>query len=503
MEKLLKVIFWALIGFCFVFASWYVLHNDLTFSSDIARDFLLFGEITQKKIVLIGPKSSVFGLFHGPLWLYLNYPAYLIGNGNPVMVGWWWIFLTGLFLISCFIVARKLFGKLAAYLFTLMTALYMGFHANSYINPVGAMFVIPAFFFFFIRYVETRKLKFLIAHIFTLGLIINFEMALGIPFTILSLTSLLVIILRSPHKKHLLAFLVILIPTANFFIFDIRHQFIMVHSVLRYLSPSSGDSVRYSYLNMVFDRARVATSVEFLRQDPGLRNLVISLIFFAFSFFQIKNKHYRLVYFSFFYFYLGFFVLTFINKGPILYFYFYPLFPLVFLVLCSFVTSAYKKIFLVLFALLLVLNINAAIFDMNTFLTSFTNKQDQSWKFLNTMSGKMYNGPEKKFGYFVYTPDAIAYAPKYALLYEQRVRTDKLADYFQKQAITYIMVAPPAANNPYLSYNWWKTVRVKIANQPLQTITFENDYKIEKYQLTSEEVKIPFDPGIDPGLGFR
>lgn len=261
MQKLLKLLFWASLGFSFIFASWYVLHNDLNFSSDIARDFLLFGEITQKKIVLIGPKSSVFGLFHGPLWLYLNYPVYLIGNGNPIVVGWWWIFLTALFLISCYFIAEKLFGKLTAYLFTAMTALYMGFHANNYINPVGAMFVIPAFFFCFIRYIETRKLKYLIAHVFLLGLIINFEMALGIPFTILSLSFLTVLILKSPHKRHLLAFLFIFIPTANFFIFDIRHQFIMSNTVLKYLSPSSGNSVTYSYLNMIFDRTRVATSI--------------------------------------------------------------------------------------------------------------------------------------------------------------------------------------------------------------------------------------------------
>src|SRR5688572_10815215 len=86
----LLVLFFILLNI--LLSSWYVLHNDLVFNSDIARDFLLFEEISQKKIVLIGPRASgIPGLFHGPLWLYVNYPAYIIGQGNPVVVGWWWV----------------------------------------------------------------------------------------------------------------------------------------------------------------------------------------------------------------------------------------------------------------------------------------------------------------------------------------------------------------------------------------------------------------------------
>ncbi|MEK7450632.1 MAG: hypothetical protein AAB662_01690, partial [Patescibacteria group bacterium] len=70
-----------------------VRHGEVNFPSDVARDFLLFAEMDQKKIVFIGPRSSTNNLFHGPLWTYMNYPAYVIGNGNPVVVAWFWIFL--------------------------------------------------------------------------------------------------------------------------------------------------------------------------------------------------------------------------------------------------------------------------------------------------------------------------------------------------------------------------------------------------------------------------
>ena len=503
MKRYLKPLFFILLGVNLFFASWYAFHNDLSFSSDIARDFLLFGEITQKKIILIGPKSSVMGLFHGPLWLYLNYPAYLLGRGNPIAVEWWWIGLTALFTLSCFYIGTKLFDKKTGYLFALIISLYMSFHTNSYINPIGAMFLIPAFFFFFIRYLQTQKAKYLFAHFFTIGLIIQFEMAIGIPFLILSTIALFIKIIRSKYKKHLVAFLAVLIPLLNFFVFDLRHQFLLTHSVLRYLSPQSGDSVRFSFINLIHDRIWMMLSqVEFIRPDPEYRNLIVSLIFIGFMFFQIKNNKYKTIYLSFVYFFVGYFITTFINRGPILAFYFYPLFALVFLIFSSFITSKYSKIFLVVFFIVYFMNISTAIADDQS-SAKIIGKNETSWKFLNQMADKVFSGKEKELGYFVYTPDTLGYAPKYALQYQKTLHKEKNISYLTKKPVTYIVVAPPAPDNPYLSYTWWRDVRVKITKSPSETIALTNGYKIEKYSLRSDEIKIPFDEGIDPGLGFR
>ena len=502
-KRYFKIGFFVLIAINFFFASWYAFNSDLSFSSDIARDFLLFGEIVQKKIILIGPKSSVMGLFHGPLWLYINFPAYLIGQGNPIIVEWWWILLTGIFLISCYLVGSRLFDKKIGYLFVLIMSLYMSFHTNSYINPIGAMFLIPAFFFFFIRYLDTKKAKYLFAHFFTIGLIIQFEMAIGIPFLILSALFLFISVIRSKNKRHLFLFLAVLIPLVNFFLFDLRHQFLLTHSVLRYLSPQSGDSIRFSLINLIHDRVWMMLSqVEFIRPDPEYRNLIVSLIFIGFMFLQIKNSKYRKTYLSFIYFFVGYFVMTFINRGPILSFYFYPLFDLVFLVFSSFVTSKYAKLFIVVFTIIYLMNTSTAIADLRS-SGKFIGRSETSWKFLNSMAVNVFNGKEKELGYFVYTPDTLGYSPKYALQYQKTLHKEKNISYLAKKPITYVVVAPPAPDNPYLSYTWWRNVRVKITKSPSETITLANGYKIEKYNLNGEEIKIPFDTGIDPGLGFR
>ena len=416
MSGLLKKI--SIIGIFISFLSyfWYVLKGEIYFSSDIARDFLLFNEISQKKIILIGPKSSVMGLFHGPLWLYLNYPAYLLGNGNPIFVGIFWIFLTFLFVFSCYFVGKKLFDENTGYLFALMTAVYMFFHINQYFNPVGAMFLIPINFYLFIKYFERYQLKYLALYVLILGLIIQFELAIGIPFFILSIIYFFFKLIKSKKRSHILAIFLIVIPLSSYLIFDLRHDFLLTHSLIRYLSPQSGNSVKYNYLYMLYDRTRLMiTNVEILRSDPFYRNAVMGIIFIFFLIMQFRNHKYRMAYFLFLYFYVGFFALTLINKGPILYFYFFPLFPLVFLIFSSFITSKYKLLFLAIFLAVCSLNIFNIFRDIQYYSRDELGKSETSWKFLSTMSNKLYLGKERSFGYFVYTPDIIASGPKYAL----------------------------------------------------------------------------------------
>lgn len=482
---------------------WWVLHGDLYFSSDIARDFLLFGEIQQKGFILIGPKSSVAGLFHGPLWLYINYPAYILGGGNPLVLGYFWIFLIILFVGSCYYVGRELFNKETGWLFALMTATYMFFHVSQFFNPVGAMMIIPFCFYLIVRYLETYKLKFLIPYIILLGFMVQFQLAIGIPFYILSVALLIYKLIKTKQRWHLAALLLIAFPLLNFLIFDLRHDFLLTNGVLRYLSPESGDSVKYNYLYMLFDRTKLAIiNVELLRSDPYYRNAVLGLIFIFFLLTQIRNNKYRQTYFLFIYFYLGYFVTTLINKGPILYFYFYPLFPLTYLIFSSFITNKYKYIFLFIFICVYLLNLFQVLTDIS-YSKNYTGRDETSWKFLHTMSEKVFDAPEKEFGYFVYTPDVIGYAPKYALTYQQKLEKEKVGAYFTKKSTTYIIVAPAAANNPFLSYTWWRENRLMITSSPSATFTFPNGYSIEKYNLSDSEVNTPHHPGIDPGLGFR
>jgi hypothetical protein len=185
-KKISLVFFFLLIILNLFFASWYVINKDIIFNADIARDFLLYREIDQKKIMLIGPRANGPNFFHGPIWAYINYPAYRLGKGSPVVVGWFWVMISALSLIPCFIVADKLFGKKTAYLYVLLMSVYLSFHARGMSHPHGALFLLPIYFFLIARYLQSNQLKYLIAHVISGGFLIQFEIAIGIPYMILS-----------------------------------------------------------------------------------------------------------------------------------------------------------------------------------------------------------------------------------------------------------------------------------------------------------------------------
>lgn len=500
MIKILKILFFVIVIFNLVLSSWYVLHNDIDFTPEVARDFFLLDEIHRKKIVLIGP-SSTTGLFHGPLWTYINYPAYLVGSGNPVAVGWGWIVMIGVFLISGFYIARSLFDSKTAYFFVLMISVYSVFHAKSLYNPHGAMFVIPAFFFFLMRYGLTYKIKYLIIHVLLAGILIQFQMAIGIPFLILSFLYVLFYGIKKHKKKYLLVYLLIFVTLVNFFAFDIRHEFLLSKLTLRFLG--SHGSENSNIISMFYQRIKfMTTGVEFLRADPGYRNLVIFLISTFFLLVQVKDNIHRKIYYSFLYFYFGFLVLSNLNAGGLLYFYLFPLFPLVFLIFSSFLTSRYSKIFIMLFLVMFLFNLKSATNDIVNAERNFIGKGETSWLFLKNTATKIFEGKESEFGYYVYHPDVIAYRAKYAMYYAQTL-SSKTAHYFQKKRVTYLFIAPPPSDNPYMKDEWWKINLVHINKKPDQVITFKNGYKIEKYMLTDQEIKIPVEEGIDPGIHFR
>src|SRR5579863_1660833 len=98
--------------------------GDLLFHTDIARDFLLIQDIAiNHKLTLIGPRAGgIPGTFLGPAWLYLNVPAFLLGNGNPIVVGYFWLLLvlTGFGVV--FYITKKIYNYEVAVLATMIFA---------------------------------------------------------------------------------------------------------------------------------------------------------------------------------------------------------------------------------------------------------------------------------------------------------------------------------------------------------------------------------------------
>lgn len=498
MDRLLKFGFIAVFIFSIFLASWYPLNNDLEFGADVGRDFHILREISEKKIILIGPRASG-NLFHGPGWPYLNYPFYLLGGGNPVAVAWGWVFFTAVSGLLAFYVGKNLFGEKTGYIYSAMISLYTGYHARGMINPDGVMIIIPLFFFFFIKYFQTSKPKYLVLNIIVGGFMVQTEL-MAIPILALSFGAMIVKQVKEKRFSHLSFFLIFAFLLSNFIIFDLKHEFLLSKKFFDFVSPKGGPI--YSYSSFLGNRIDLAfQGTEILRRNIGPANLFLFLTTLGFLIYQIKNKKHRLAYFSFLYFYFGYFVLSLFNKGQILYFHQYPVFPLVFLVFSSFITSKYSKVFLVLFFGVFLLNLNSAFLDIKE-SQAFIGKNMYSWKFLNEATSQMFQGKENEIGYFIYSPDVVAHEPKYAAIYNAE-RSNKKFYYFQKKPVVYLFIQPPPPNDPYMTENFWIKNQLNITASPSSVITFPNGYKLEKFELTKEQIAIPFDPAIDPGLHFR
>lgn len=505
MEKHIKRIFIAifilLLALSFFLGSWYVRHGDVHFPSDIARDFFIFEEIQAKGIVLIGGRTSS-NIFHGPLWQYINMPGYLLGGGNPIVVGWYWLFLTGLSLTAGFSIARNLFNSFTAYVYVVILSLSYVFQVSGFINPHGAMLTIVIFFYAFIRYIQTYKLRYLILYAVVVAAIIQFEVAVGGPLLLLSLPVIIFKSIRKKKKKNLVALLIILLGLSNYILFDLRHDLLLVKKAIEYISIKNY-TTPYTYGTWIQDRITfMLFKIDFLKNGGMYYNIIFSFLFFILLLTQVKNKKYGLYYRYFLYFYIGFILLSFLNQGNLLSFYIYPWLPLLFLILTSFVASKYKVITLIILGTIYVLNVQTAISDLQH-ATNYIGKSKDSWKFLSSMAQETFSQKENDVGFFAYTPDTLGYAIKYATRYTARQLKGKKVYFLTKKPITYLFVEPPPGNNPYMLEGWWIENKMRITKKPIAIKEYANGYKVETFALTEEEVKAPTDSIIDPGLHFR
>lgn len=505
--SLIKIIFVVLIVFNFLLSAVVIANNDIFWNSDIARDFLILDEILQKKIVLVGPRSyAAPGLFHGPLWSYLNFPAFYIGNGNPVAVGWFWVILNGFFLVSCFYIGRKLLNPTAAYLFTFLVSVRMIGFTKSFFNPTGAMILIPIFMYLLVKYNQSQKIKYLMLHVLTGGLIVQLQVAVGIPFLMLSLTYVLFsTIKRSKNYNHLFAYLLISLTLVSYLVFDLRHDFLMTKAVVSYLSANSG--VNSQTLTLTFmDRAQVMMSdglALFPEPNTNLNYILfILMIVSVLSAYIQKTKYPFLI---FWYFYLGFFALSFVQKTDLSPDYYLPLLPVAFLAFFSLSTFINKKIFYILTIAIVVLNLNFEIGKLSESLNNI-GKDQTSWQFHNQIAKSLFKSAESgEFGVFVYSPEGLAYRSKYPLVYQQRLQSDKKMVIQRKREKTYVLFAgPPEKPIPWeFDPKGYLRDGLGIYKDSVEKLEYNDQYSVEKFYLTSEEIKVPFDKNVNYWLNFR
>ena len=501
MKWVLYFIFIPLILFNIYLASYSAIHGEVNFFNDVSRDFLLLREMDQKKIVFIGPRSNTNNLFHGPLWTYINYPAYVIGGGNPVFQAWFWLFIELVFLATSFYMAKKLFGTFSALSFVLLLSVRLVPHINGVFHSEATFFVMPVFLFSAAKYFMSKKARFLSLHFVSLVFLVQLNIGDGIPFLLLSVPVVLWFIIKHKLWKHLLAFLIFPVGFINFILFDIKHNFQMAKALL-----GTGGSGKFfmSVPDWIWNRIDNTVSLELLERGNQTLHFIIFTSVILCSYLIIKkSKKLRPVYLLFIYFYFGYFAFTYFNKGVLLFHYIYLLIPFTYFWLTSFLGSKYKFIFVFFVAIVFVMNLEAARNYVTYLQKDFMGKNPYSWVGLSSVANDVVKRQEgREFGYFVFAPDSFAYQPRYAMIYNFKAGHVNAFEYVKKET-TYVIAQGAPSNDPYMDYKWWVKAPVGITAKPTRVNGFPNGYTVLEYHLTPEEQKIPHDKNIELGIHFR
>lgn len=498
-------------------ASRWIIDGNLFFHTDIARDFLLLEDIVDNKhLTLIGPRSGAIpGLFHGPLWLYLNLPVFILGGGNPVFVGWFWVVLYILSLLITYQAGKRIFDKETGLLSALLLSSVTILSVRSLFNPYGALLLSPIFFYFFIKYLENQHFKNLLTSLLVLGFIIQFQMAFGVPILILTFIYLLYYLFKTKKLIHLLSLSILLVPLSSFLLFDLRNQFIQFKSVSAFLGGfESHGKLDLNLLQLITIRIKEAITdgLGVITQNNIYLSILLLLIL-VWGIYQNRDKvKARLIYTASSFFYIGFWFFTIFFKGTVWNYYYLPFIPLIIIVFVSLKNRLNKVVFYTIFILIYLVNVKVAVVDLLNYQTDPSKQDVSTWKFNKLVAEKVIADSEKEFGYFIFTPDLYGYSPRYAMNLLQKRNLGKTIYPYFKKPVTYLLIAPPPEYGKDPNSIWyqkntnsklWKDNDIRISRIPLSTLNFNNGFVIEKYNFSEEEIKVEPNPYLIKDIFFR
>lgn len=203
------------------------LNYNFPFTMDQARDMLDIRAIVElKKPTLIGPTTSINGVFLGPFYYYFNLLPYIVSGGDPAALTYWnivWYMIAGITLFVFFYKRDRVFGLLSSIIF-LMAPAY--FYSSRYFwsaNPMPFMTI-----FYFLSIINFLR-KPDIFSVSIVGLVSGYSMHFEAAFGVLFLPFFLIFCLagRLPAKLISVAIGAFAVTALPQILFELRHDFIM------------------------------------------------------------------------------------------------------------------------------------------------------------------------------------------------------------------------------------------------------------------------------------
>lgn len=245
LKRVLRIdfrVFLLLLFFAAVFLRSYNLGNTLFFGPEQGVDFFRIKSIVvDHRPVLVGAKTDVAGIFHGPIYYYLASLPFLVSQGDPVFIAYFLIVLNSLAVFAIFQVVRSMFsaraGIIAAVLLTVSFGAISYTHwlsSHPFVIPLSALFLLAIY-----EFIMGGK-KYLILAALSYSLLgqaefLNYLLYGGIVLVLM--VFFFKDFKRVPLKITFLSILIIIVfGFLHYGLFELRNQFIMTKSVLALVS---------------------------------------------------------------------------------------------------------------------------------------------------------------------------------------------------------------------------------------------------------------------------
>jgi len=471
-------------------------HGDILIHTDVARDLLVLREMVEnKQITLIGPRSSIPGVFHGPLWYYVCVIPFALSHGDPVLMGWFWwlvaLLASLLFLYFSYLLTKRLTISL------LLTICFVLLEFPSAAGPTNTFFAnLFAFvpFTLFWWWYQKPSFKLAAGGWLIMGLLAQFQMAFVVPVALSWGVLFLWRVIKEKKWQHLFTPLFFLLPFSTFLLFDLRHDFLQVNSLFDYLLTNKADNVLYLKVIERFKQAFFMGANLFSVSNRWL-NLFVWFIFL----FLIWRSHYSQIKnfcLMVFFWYFSWWIVTLSFSGVIWSFYFDP-----FLSILLLAVGMIASKLLLARCLLFLLTFFTVIQNRGIFAYNSDRFDSSSWKLLSSITADSLS--ESKVGYFLYSQDQFAYPLKYAFAFYQQEHPNLEAMHFVKQSTTVLVKAADDPNNPWSTSSHWQTNKLNINIAPVYIKSYPHGYVLEKYLLDEQTLNAPVDPNLVKGLEFR
>src|SRR5260221_10674200 len=267
----------------------YKLPDNLFFGYEQGRDAYIIQKIyTLKEFTLIGPKTDIGGIFHGPLYYYLMTIPYGLSGGNPVVASFFLVLLSSTIPVITYLLYKDMFGSLklgfaagliAALSFELIT------YSRWLSNVTLAFIFVTLTYFALWKYIKLKKDSYFILSVIFASIASQFEIILIIEFVFVYLAFWITRIMKFNFKTFLVAIFSSLIIFSPLIFFDLRHQHLISNALFSLATSSVTGSQGLGFVSSLsqfqLKYLAMAGRTLFINKEPSLTLLFICLILFG------------------------------------------------------------------------------------------------------------------------------------------------------------------------------------------------------------------------------